>query len=125
MNNIISDRTKLEQISLPLVKYTQKMEGKVNNNFLRKVQNVLTLPNLKELFASGSSPGILYGLPKIYKPDFLANFNTPSFKLARALVPVLFHLTRNCYNVDNTQAFVTIVLNILPMPINYLCVHSM
>ena len=26
MNNIISDQTKFEQISLPLVKYTQKME---------------------------------------------------------------------------------------------------
>ena len=39
MNNIISDRTKFEQISLPLVKYTQIMEDKVNN-FLHKVQNV-------------------------------------------------------------------------------------
>ena len=96
------------------------MEDKVNN-FLRKVQNVLTLPNLKELFASGSSPGILYGLPKIHKPDFSSKFqfrpifaayNIPSFKLARALIPVLSHLTRNCYTGDNTQAFVTSIKHI-------------
>ena len=125
----LNDRTKFEQISLPLIKYTQKMEDKVNN-FLRKVQNVLTLPNLKELFASGSSPGILYGLPKIHKPNFSSNFNSdpfslptipPSFKLARALVPVPSHLTRNCYTVDNIQAFVSSIKNIT----NYLCIHSM
>ena len=96
------------------------MEDKVNN-FLHKVQNVLTLPNLKELFASGSFPSILYGLPKIHKPDFSCKFqfrpifsayNTPSFKIARALVPVLSHFTRNCYTVDNTQAFVSSIKNI-------------
>ena len=93
-----------------------KIEDKINN-FLRKLKDSASLSseNYFKLYASGSSPGILYGLPKIHKPDFalkfqfrpiFAAYNTPSFKLAKFLVPVLNCLTTNQYTVDNTYMFV-------------------
>ena len=56
---------------------------------------------------------MLYGLPKIHKPDFkskfqfgfiLAAFNTPSFKLAKLLVPTL-SLTTNEFICKNSYKF--------------------
>lgn len=56
------------------------------------------------IYVSGSSPGILYGLPKIHKSDFseknqmrpiFAAYNTPSFSLAKFLVPILSPFTTN------------------------------
>ena len=58
---------------------------------------------------------MLYGLPKIHKPDFSTNFkfrpifaayNTPSFNLAKFLVPVLAPLTTNEFTVLNSSSFV-------------------
>ena len=65
----------------------------------------------KQLFVSGSTPGILYGLPKIHKalvpllPIFSA-CGTPSYNLAKFLVPVLSPLTKNDYTVTNSYEFV-------------------
>ena len=56
----------------------------------------------------------MYGLPKIHKPDFknkfqfrpiLAAFNTPSFKLAKFLVPTLSPLTTNEFTCKNSYQF--------------------
>ena len=57
---------------------------------------------------------MLNGLPKIHKPDFknkfqfrpiLAAFNTPSFKLAKFLVPTLSPLTTNEFTCKNSYQF--------------------
>ena len=59
---------------------------------------------------------MLYGLPKIHKPNFAENFkfrpifaayNTPSFSIAKFLVPILAPLTKNEYTVENSTQFVT------------------
>ena len=72
------------------------------------------------VYASGSSPGILYGLPKIHKTNFssafqfrpiFASYNTPAYKLAKYLVPYLSHLTVNMYTVDNSSSFVKCISN--------------
>ena len=69
----------------------------------------------KHLFVSGSGPGILYGLPKIHKPNFCTEFpfrpifaayNTASYKLAKIFVPILAPLTTNEFTVVNSQSFV-------------------
>ena len=66
--------------------------------------------------ASGSAPGILYGLPKVHKVDFstkfqfrpiFAAYSNPCFKLAKFLVSHLSHLTRSDYTTDNSYSFVT------------------
>ena len=64
----------------------------------------------KSLFASGSVPGILYGLPKIHKalvplrPIFSA-CGTPAYNLSKFLVPVLAPLTKNEFTVVNSCEF--------------------
>ena len=68
----------------------------------------------KELFVSGSLPGILYGLPKIHKlgvplrPIFAA-CKTPAYGLSKFLVPILSPLTKNDYTVSNSYEFVNLV----------------
>ena len=66
------------------------------------------------MFTSGSGPGILYGLPKIHKPNFDTNFqfrlifaayNTPSFNLAKFLVPILNPFTCNEFATANSHSF--------------------
>ena len=69
----------------------------------------------KHLFVSGSTPGILYGLPKIHKvlvplrPIFSA-CGTPCYNLAKFLVPILAPLTKNEYTVLNSHEFVDEIL---------------
>ena len=63
-----------------------------------------------DLYVSGSTPGILYGLPKIHKlltplrPIFAA-CGTPTYKLAKYLVPILAPLTENQFTVKNSYQF--------------------
>ena len=112
MSSIISDVDKFTEIKEPIHKFTLRVEDKMNY-FLKKIKdlNLLSQQSFDNLCVSGSSPGILYGLPKIHKPDFCHKFqfrpifsacNTPSFKLAKFLVPPL---TRNQYTVDNSSEF--------------------
>ena len=67
------------------------------------------------LYVSGSGPGVLYGLPKIHKTDFkekfqfrpiFAAYNTPSFNLAKFLVPILNPISTNSYTCSNSYEFV-------------------
>ena len=99
MLSLISDQSKFEQINTDVKKYASKVEDKVNS-FLCKLKslNSLSADVYKKLLVSSSGPGILYGLPKVEKTDFFSKFkfrpifaayNTPSFGLAKYLVPVL------------------------------------
>jgi hypothetical protein len=116
LNQIVSDKTKFREISEPWNKFTLRIEDKINN-FLRKLKSLKLLSDdlYHQLFVTGSSPGILYGLPKVHKPDFSSKFqfrpifaayNTPSVKLAKFLVPLLAPFTRNEFTVDNSHQFV-------------------
>ena len=98
-----------------LKKCATKVEDKVNS-FLHKLKslNFWSADVYMKLLVSGSGPGILYGLPKVHKTDFFSKFkfrqifaayNTPSFGLAKSLVPVLAPLTTNQYTVNNSYEF--------------------
>ena len=93
-------------------KYVINIEEKINN-FLRKLKNFIRR-FLQENVSSGSGPGILYGLPKIHKPNFDTNFqfspifaayNTPSLNLAKFLVPILNPFTCNEFTTANSHSF--------------------
>ena len=116
MTDIVTDTTKFELITQPIDSYTRQAEDKINH-FLLKLKNMklLSPDTYKRLYASGTGPGILYGLPKIHKTNFANNFkfrpifaayNTPSYELAKFLVPILSPLTTNEYTVDNSSKFV-------------------
>ena len=72
---VISDATKFEPIVTPIGKYVRRTEDKINN-FLLKMKNLCFLFEIvfNNLFGTGSGPGVLYGLPKVYKPDFSTKF---------------------------------------------------
>ena len=68
--------------------------------------NVISDEVYKRLKPSGSQPGVLYGLCKVHKgvsadrspPPFrpiLSAINTPSYKIAKFLTPMLSNLTKN------------------------------
>ena len=105
MDKIISDSTKFAPITDSIAKFTLRIEDKINRFLLKiKKMNCITSEIYDTLRCTGSSPGILYGLPKIHKADFSSKFQirpifaaykTPSFNIAKFLVPVLASLTTN------------------------------
>jgi len=116
LTKLISDTTKFKRISESLAKYTLKIETQINV-FLRKLKNekVITENTFTEISATGSTPGILYGNPKIHKANFktefqfrpiFASYRTPSYNLSKYLVPILNPLTHNQYTVLNSDKFV-------------------
>ena len=75
---------------------------------LFKDLNVINSNVYQELFSSGSSYGVLYGLPKIHKTGvplrpILAAYNTPSYKIAKFLVPLLTPFSNNEYSLNNSK----------------------
>ena len=69
----------------------------------------------KDLRATGSAPGILYGLPKIHKKDFSSKFqhrpifaayNCAAYKLSKFLVKILTPISQNRYTIRNSASFV-------------------
>ena len=73
---------------------------------MRKLKNMSLLSDevYKQLYVTGSGPGILYGSPKIHKSNFATDFplrpifaayNTASYKLSKFLVPILAPFTTN------------------------------
>ena len=112
METIVSDQSKFSVVTEPILKTIRQVEDKINR-LLSKLKSLRMITNevYKQLYVSGSTPGILYGLPKIHKalvplrPIFSA-CGTPAYNLAKYLVPVLSPLTRNEYTVANSQEFV-------------------
>ena len=119
MEEILSDYTKFKEIKHNNnLKLTLQQEDKVN-----RLVRTLTKDNLfseataSQLKISGSSPGIMYGLPKIHKnniplrPILSAN-NTSMYNIAKFLVPILSHLTTNEYTVKNSFEFSENIINV-------------
>ena len=67
---LLSDRTKFCLVTEPLHKLLLRVEDKVNRLLTKlKKDSAISDDTYNELHASGSNPGILYGLPKIHKPN--------------------------------------------------------
>ena len=75
------------------------------------------------IYPRGSRPGILYGSSKVHKPvinncpkfsPILSTIGTPTYKLAKALVPILSPLTSNDVLVENTFLFADEVSSFCP-----------
>ena len=110
---VISDTTKFTplDINTDIYKLSIQLEDK-NNRFLSELEKkkVITSYQYKTLYASGSTPGVMYGLPKIHKQNIptrpvLAAYNTASFKLAKFLVPILQPFTIGECSIKNSYDF--------------------
>jgi hypothetical protein len=116
INIILQDVSKFKIVTDDVRKITTRIEDKVNrtvdkiNKHLQN-HNLDLLPNVK---SSGSTPGILYGLPKIHKQSVplrpvLAAYNTAPFKLSKWLVKILTPFSINEYSLKNSYHFAEVI----------------
>ena len=91
------------------------LEDKLNN-FLLNLKNLGHIsPELyKKLYVTGTGPGILYGLAKIHKSNFVSDglyrpifkaCNVASYNLSKYLVSILSPIAENQYSVKNSAHF--------------------
>ena len=116
MNMILSDQSKFIEVGAPDFATIFRAEDKINRTLKQlKDDNMISDLTYHNLYSSGSSFGILYGLPKVHKDNIplrpiLAAYNLPSFPLAKFLVPILSSLTTNSYSLLNSSKFIPEVL---------------
>ena len=108
-NVILNDESKFKKINDNWFKVILRQEDKLNR-LLRSIKDKLPDTSFDFLFASGSLPGILYGLPKIHKANcpirpILSAIGTFNYNCAKFLVPILNPLTQNEYTVKNSIDF--------------------
>ena len=73
-------------------------------------QNILTEEQYNTIRPTGSQPAILYGLPKVHKPNtplrpVMSSLNTYNRKLSEFLIPFIAPLTHNEYTVQSSFSF--------------------
>ena len=116
MNDILSDTTKFNEIGPPQFNMIFKVEDKINRTLKQlKDDSVINNDTYQNLYSSGSSFSILYGLPKIHKQNvplrpILAAYNSPNFSIAKFLVPLLNHLSINEFSLPNSASFIPDIL---------------
>ena len=88
-NNILDDESKFKKIVTDPLRLTLNLEEKINRTLRKLLKNKIISEEIyKELFSSGSAPGILYGLPKIHKDGhpirpILAAYNSHNYRLGK------------------------------------------
>ncbi len=113
MADILNDTSKFQLLSVA--------PGKELNHILAQERKLIKTLNIlkknkfdrnlySKLAPSGSQPGRMYGLGKVHKPGcpmrpILSAIGTPSFKLAKFLVPILAPITTNDYTVKDSFTF--------------------
>ena len=88
-----------------------RLEGKLIS-LLKKLKSTgsITIETYKDLYPSGSRPGILYGLPKVHKDNcpmrpIISAVNSFNHNMAKFLVQCLSPLSVNEFTVRNTFSF--------------------
>ena len=118
MNGILSDQKKISKVSLKddtLINFAINQEKHVDK-FLKKCveSKSMTEKTRKSLKPVGTRPGIMYSSCEVHKasvgnrPSFrpiLSVLNTPTYKLAKFLVPILKPLTTNEFTVKDSFHF--------------------
>lgn len=117
MNCILNDQSKFCKVLGDTFSLILKCEDRINN-FLRKLKSSKTITDAlySHLYVSGSRPGILYGSPKVHKPNvplrpILSAIGTVNYKLAKYLVPILSPITFNKYTVKDSFSFAKEICN--------------
>ena len=118
VNLILDDLSKFQKLEEDPFSLITKAEDKLQR-FLRTLlkEKIITKDSYDFLFAAGSSPGVLYGLPKIHKKGnplrpILSAIGTFNYNLAKFFVPILEPLTQNEFTVKNSFEFVSELKNL-------------
>ena len=89
MTIIKYDTSKFKILHEDLLTLLMKQEDKINRLLSKMKENKEISPEeYKELYVTGSQPGILYGLPKIHKPNvplrpILSSIRTAGYGLSK------------------------------------------
>ena len=120
MHNILDDTSKFKIINQDTFKLSLRLKDKINI-FLNslKEKNIISNFIYKNLYISGSSLGLMYGLPKVHKPNIplrpiVATYNTANYKLAKFLIPLLSPLVENDSIIKNSYSFVKTLKTLNP-----------
>jgi hypothetical protein len=128
MNSILNDETKFQKVTFckkrhknSELDYILEKEEEISK-FLKELNDCKVISDeiYKKLKPSGSQPGVLYGLCKVHKgvsadgspPPFrpiLSAINTPSYKIAKFLTPLLSKLTKNEFVSKDSFEFAKII----------------
>ena len=112
MKSLLSDNSKFIQFNIDKSKWLNcivNLEKKLKEHFKTvENNNKISEDEFKSICSIGTHPSILFGLPKVHKividsiPKFrpiLSAIDTPVYKLAKFLVPILSPFTVNDYTV--------------------------
>ena len=123
IEDILKDVSKFEKVSLKkgILNFAVNHEEHINKQLRSISKNgSLTEQQYKKIKAVGSNPGILYGLCKVHKTvvdvclpfrPILSAIGTPTYKLAKYLVPKLASITANEFSVKDSFCFAEEIVN--------------
>ncbi|XP_069996772.1 uncharacterized protein [Penaeus vannamei] len=107
--SILDDHTKFKKITAKISSHLLYLEDKLKR-LLRAIKPSIGESTYNFLSTSGSQPGMLYGLPKVHRPNIplrpiISSIGTFNYKTAKFLVPLISPLTTNKYTIENSTAF--------------------
>ncbi|XP_063598647.1 uncharacterized protein LOC134775120 [Penaeus indicus] len=120
--NILSDQSKFKRITTEVSIHLLYLEDKLKR-LLRTIKTSINENTYNFLMTSGSRPGLLYGLPKVHKPNIplrpiISSIGTFNYNTAKFLVPIISPLTTNQYTIENSTTFVNEITSLkLQQPI--------
>ena len=110
--SVFNDPLKFCTLDTDTLDICQRREGKLVRFLRDTLLKKGCIPDevYRELFPSGSTPGVLYGLPKVHKENcptraILPAIGTYNYKLAKFLVPLLKPFANNQYTVTDSFSF--------------------
>ena len=117
MKDILNDDSKFQVVNSDITKLVHKLEGKITR-FLKTLQkeNIISDEEYSHLTPNGSTPGILYGLPKVHKTNLpmrpiLSAINTHTYKLSKFIIPLISSWSKNIYTINDSFSFVNEIKN--------------
>ena len=124
METLLSDETKFTTLTTDPFRESHKLEEKIRRSLRTLVKKgFMTREQYDKIRPTGSSPALLYGLPKIHKQDIplrpiMSSLNTCNRKLSKFMIPMLSHLSSNEYTIPNSFDFVNEITNFsYPQPL--------
>ena len=114
VESLLSNASKFKKLDTESLDLCLRRENKLIRFLRDKLlkQNKIPEEIYKELFLSGSTPGVIYGLPKVHKTNcparpILSAIGTYKYKLAQFFVPILQPYAVNEYVIRDSFSFVS------------------
>ena len=110
IEEILNDHTKFSNLDIPAgkeINYITRLEKRITSDLKPlKDKEIIDKATYKNIKPVGSRPGVLYGLGKMHKEaKILPAIGTPTYKLAKYLLPFLTPLTQNEYTATDSFHF--------------------